>query len=106
MVDSGAMPPMMPRVFIAASLCVARPWSVWLDRRPEVVPPKMRRWIRSSFVVALFVLTTPLFAQTFVFHLRGDQEVPPVPSVASSGCMGQLDQPGATFALTCVHDVV
>ena len=66
----------------------------------------MRRCIRSSFVAALFFLTTPLFAQTFVFHLRGEQEVPPVPSVASGGCMGQLDQPGATLALTCVHDVV
>jgi hypothetical protein len=66
----------------------------------------MRRCIRSSFVAAVFLLTTPLFAQTFVFQLRGAQEVPPVPSVASGGCVGQLDQTAGTFALTCVHDVV
>ena len=59
---------------------------------------------RIAVTVLLFVASS-LSAQTFVFHLRGDQEVPPVPSVASGGCMGQLDQPGATFSLTCVHDV-
>ena len=66
----------------------------------------MRHHIR-RVVVALFILAaTPLAAQTFVFHLRGDQEVPPVPSVASGGCMGVLNQPAAEFSLTCVHDVV
>jgi CHRD domain/Prealbumin-like fold domain len=55
--------------------------------------------------IALFV-STAAFAQTFVFHLRGDQEVPPVPSTASGGCLGVLDQPAAQFSLTCVHNVV
>jgi len=45
-------------------------------------------------------------AQTFVFDLRGAQEVPPVPSTHSGGCFGTLDQPAATFSLTCVHDVI
>ncbi|PYQ26359.1 MAG: hypothetical protein DMF56_24715 [Acidobacteria bacterium] len=62
----------------------------------------MRRW----FAAVAVLLTVPLFAQTFVFHLRGDQEVPPTGSVSSGGCMGQLDQVAATFQLTCVHDVV
>jgi len=66
----------------------------------------MPRRIQWSFIALLILGASSLSAQTFVFHLRGDQEVPPVPSVASGGCMGQLDQPGATFALTCVHDVV
>ncbi len=56
--------------------------------------------------VLFLLLATPAFAQTFVFDLRGSQEVPPVPSTASGGCMGQLDQGAATFSLTCVHNVV
>lgn len=61
---------------------------------------------RFGLLFALVLVATPLFAQTFVFDLRGAQEVPPVPSSASGGCMGQLDEPGATFSLTCVHNVV
>jgi hypothetical protein len=57
-------------------------------------------------LVAVVFIATPLVAQTFVFHLRGDQEVPPVASSASGGCMGTLDQGAATFSLTCVHNVV
>ena len=45
-------------------------------------------------------------AQTFVFDLRASQEVPPNPSTAIGGCFGSLDQPNATFAITCVHDVI
>jgi CHRD domain-containing protein/exosortase sorting signal-containing protein/prealbumin domain-containing protein len=61
---------------------------------------------RAVAVVALSLLCgLPLFAQTFVFDLRGTQEVPPVPSTASGGCHGVLDQGAATFAVTCVHDV-
>jgi hypothetical protein len=55
-----------------------------------------------TFVVCASV---PLYAQQFVFDLRGSQEVPPVPSTASGGCYGELNQGAATFALTCVHDV-
>jgi hypothetical protein len=63
-----------------------------------------RRWL---LAVAVLVFTSfPLFAQVFVFDLRGSQEVPSVPSVASGGCMGTLNQGAATFSLTCVHDVV
>jgi hypothetical protein len=61
---------------------------------------------RASLFALIFFLAAPLSAQTFVFDLRGSQEVPPVPSTASGGCMGQLDQVAATFSLTCVHDVV
>jgi hypothetical protein len=61
---------------------------------------------RASLFVLIFLLTAPLSAQTFVFDLRGSQEVPPVPSTASGGCLGQLDQPASTFTLTCVHNVV
>jgi hypothetical protein len=61
--------------------------------------------IAAAIVVIAFA-ATPLSAQTFVFHLRGDQEVPPVPSPASGGCMGDLNQGAGTFSLTCVHNVV
>lgn len=63
-----------------------------------------RRVVFLLFVAAL--AAAPLAAQTFVFDLRGDQEVPPVNSTASGGCRGVLDQPGAQFSLTCVHNVV
>jgi hypothetical protein len=62
---------------------------------------------RSTIAVfVLLLLATPAFAQTFVFDLRGSQEVPPVPSAHSGGCFGELNQPAQTFSLTCVHDVV
>ena len=61
---------------------------------------------RAGFAVAvLLFIALSGSAQTFVFDLRGSQEVPPVPSTASGGCFGQLDQPAATFSLTCVHNV-
>jgi hypothetical protein len=63
-------------------------------------------WSSAVAVVLLVSLTSPAWGQTFVFHLRGDQLVPPVPSPASGGCFGQLDQPAGQFALTCVHDAV
>ena len=66
----------------------------------------MRRNRWSLAVAVVFFIASPLFAQTFVFDLRGSQEVPPTASVASGGCYGQLDQAAKTFALTCVHDVV
>ncbi|HEU4888447.1 MAG TPA: CHRD domain-containing protein, partial [Thermoanaerobaculia bacterium] len=66
-----------------------------------------RRFVPFTIVLLATVFAaTPLLAQTFVFDLRGAQEVPPVPSSASGGCMGQLDQGAATFSLTCVHNVV
>jgi hypothetical protein len=57
-------------------------------------------------LAACLLGSAPSAAQTFVFHLRGDQEVPPVPSAASGGCMAVLDQPNARLDFTCVHDVV
>ncbi len=63
---------------------------------------RVARWV--LFVFSL--LSLPLAAQTFVFDLRGSQEVPPVPSTHSGGCMGTLNQGAGTFALTCVHDVI
>lgn len=61
----------------------------------------------AQWVVVFSILgATPLAAQTFVFDLRGSQEVPPVPSTHSGGCMGTLNQGAATFSLTCVHDVI
>jgi hypothetical protein len=60
---------------------------------------------RSLFLFAAVFVAGQLAAQTFVFHLRGDQEVPPVNSTASGGCYGVLDEPAATFSLTCVHSV-
>jgi hypothetical protein len=47
----------------------------------------------------------PAAGQTFVFHLRGDQEVPAVPSAASGGCMGQLNQGAGELVFSCVHNV-
>ncbi len=59
-----------------------------------------------ALLLALVAVPGAARAQTFVFHLRGDQEVPPVPSAASGGCMGVLDQGAGTFDLTCTHNVV
>lgn len=61
---------------------------------------------RSLYVLAGFLIAAQLSAQTFVFDLRGAQEVPPVPSTSTGGCHGALDQAAATFSLTCVHNVV
>jgi hypothetical protein len=63
---------------------------------------RLARWLLLS---SLFV-SYPLAAQTFVFDIRGSQEVPPVPSTHSGGCLGTLNQPAATFSMTCVHDVI
>ena len=52
------------------------------------------------------VASGPSFGQTFVFDLGGDQEVPPVSSTASGGCLGELDPLAGEFALTCSHGVV
>src|SRR5687767_13164612 len=64
--------------------------------------------IRKNIALLTFAvcLAMPVFGQTFVFDLRGSQEVPPVPSTASGGCYGELNQGAATFAMTCVHNVV
>ena len=64
-----------------------------------------RRFPLALLAVCSVVATMSLHAQTFVFHLSGDQEVPPVDSTHSGGCMGVLDQPSAQFSITCVHDV-
>jgi hypothetical protein len=44
--------------------------------------------------------------QPFVFGLDGGQEVPPVPSPATGGCMGFFDAGAASFSLVCTHNVV
>ena len=64
--------------------------------------------IRKYFALLTFIVcfAVPAFGQTFVFDLTGAQEVPPVNTAASGGCYGQLDQAAATFAVTCVHNVV
>ncbi len=64
-----------------------------------------RRWTLPFLAILIFAAGS-LSAQTFVFELRGDQEVPPVPTTATGGCMGVLDQSAGTFDLTCVHNVV
>ncbi|HEX8411148.1 MAG TPA: CHRD domain-containing protein [Thermoanaerobaculia bacterium] len=59
-----------------------------------------------AFAAALLLLlAAPLAGQTFVFDLSGAQEVPPVPTTATGGCHGVLDQPAATFNITCTHNV-
>ncbi|HYC58621.1 MAG TPA: CHRD domain-containing protein [Thermoanaerobaculia bacterium] len=66
-----------------------------------------RSALRCSVLITIALLTAaPALAQTFVFDLRGSQEVPPVASSATGGCMGVLDQPNAEFTLTCVHNVI
>lgn len=61
---------------------------------------------KSLLLAPLFVcLALPVFGQQFLFDLSGNQEVPPVASPFSGGCYGVLDQPGASFSLTCVHNV-
>ena len=64
--------------------------------------------IRSQTLPLLLALAVslPAAAQTFVFELTGAQEVPPVSTAATGGCAGELNQPAATFSITCVHNVV
>jgi hypothetical protein len=57
------------------------------------------------FLLLILAAAAPAFAQTFVFHLSGDQEAPPVASVATGGCMATLNQPAQQTTVTCVHDV-
>src|SRR5215210_251000 len=66
----------------------------------------MRTPFRSVFLCLFLATAAPLAAQTFVFDLRGSQEVPPVPSTATGGCMIELDQVMAQSTITCVHDVM
>jgi hypothetical protein len=61
--------------------------------------------VRRLVALLVFLFASPLLAQTFVFNLSGEQEVPPIGTTSSGGCHGVLDQGAATFALTCVHDV-
>jgi len=63
-----------------------------------------RRHLALLFTLAA-CFAAPAFAQTFVFDLTGNQEVPPVPTTATGGCSGVLNQGAGTFALTCVHSV-
>ncbi|HWW61015.1 MAG TPA: CHRD domain-containing protein, partial [Thermoanaerobaculia bacterium] len=59
--------------------------------------------LRRSLWLFVFSIAHTAAAQNFIFDLRGAQEVPPVPSVASGGCMATLS--GTTLSVTCVHDV-
>ena len=65
----------------------------------------MKRTLVSAIAV-LLVTAFSAAAQTFVFDLRGSQEVPPTNSTACGGCMGTLNQGASTFSITCVHNVV
>jgi hypothetical protein len=44
--------------------------------------------------------------QLFVFHLSGDQEVPPSGSTARGGCFGQFNAGASELAIVCTHNVV
>jgi CHRD domain/Prealbumin-like fold domain len=67
----------------------------------------MRATRLCAIVVLLLILSAmPAAAQTFIFDLRGSQEVPPVPSTATGGCVIDLNQMTATASITCVHNVV
>src|SRR5262245_29798674 len=56
--------------------------------------------------VAVLLSAAPTFAQTFVFHLRGEQEVPPTASTASGGCMATFNPGASELTITCVHNIV
>lgn len=64
-----------------------------------------RRVLAFACLALLSVAAPAAEAQTFVFHLSGDQEVPPVPSMASGGCHGDYDAMANELDLICVHDV-
>src|ERR1041385_7729692 len=83
----------MPEVYLVDSRLV------WLH---------FRRSMRTHlFALSLLVVcSASLSAQTFVFDLRGTQEVPPTGSTASGGCMATLNQPAAQLSITCVHNVI
>src|SRR5436190_6941622 len=66
----------------------------------------MRSRLPIFLSLAALVFAAPVMAQTFVFHLRGDQEVPPTGSTASGGCMATLNQPASQMTITCVHNVI
>lgn len=54
---------------------------------------------------ALTVHALPPTATPFVFHLRGDQEVPPTPETARGGCLAWFDAGISQLTVNCVHDV-
>src|ERR1041384_493718 len=60
--------------------------------------------MKNIYVVLLLFAAAAASAQTFVFDLRGAQEVPPTNSTASGGCMATLS--GSSLSITCVHNVV
>lgn len=57
-------------------------------------------------VICTFTNQELAAGQPFVFHLSGDQEVPPLPNVASGGCMATFDAAAAELTLVCTHDVI
>ena len=65
----------------------------------------LHRYLPACVLLLLLCSAGPLLGQTFVFDLAGSQEVPPLPSPTTGGCIGQLDQIAAEFMLTCSHNV-
>lgn len=55
--------------------------------------------------VVLAMGSQALVAEIFVFRLQGSQEVPPVSTPSSGGCMGVLDASNANFAISCRHNI-
>lgn len=43
--------------------------------------------------------------QLFVFDLTGSQEVPPISTPATGGCMGRFDAGASEFSIICTHNV-
>jgi hypothetical protein len=41
----------------------------------------------------------------FVFHLSGDQEVPPAATTERGGCMGRFDSGASSLTIVCTHNV-
>jgi hypothetical protein len=50
-------------------------------------------------------LATAATDELFVFHLSGDQEVPPIATLERGGCMGRFNAGTSELSLVCTHDV-
>ena len=59
-----------------------------------------------ELVICTFTNQELASGQPFVFHLSGDQEAPPLPNLATGGCMATFDALAAELTLVCTHDVV
>ena len=88
--------------FTLAGIVCNNPTSFWdVDAREATIIVAANETVQCTFRN----LETSATDSLFVFHLSGDQVVPPVATVERGGCMGRFNAAGSTLAIVCTHDV-